>query len=207
MEKHGLCEYPGLSEIAEGLLGSQESTTLDFKESVGGLSSDDLVAFANSEHGGTILLGVREKKDNRGMQAAEIIGCEVGDKAKLSILGKAASCVPPVEVRVIVENSEGKKPFLRVEIPQGQARPCCTSGGTYKIRGDARNDPLTPERLLEMFMEAENDRFIQRFSRATEDLESSILDVKKRLLQEMEEIYARVDGLNENLGKQSREQL
>jgi predicted HTH transcriptional regulator len=172
---------------------------------LGGLSSEDLVAFANSSLGGTILLGVREKKSSRGLQAAEIIGCEIGDKAKLSILGKAASCVPPVEVRVILENSEGKRPFLRVEIPPGQSRPCCTSGGTYKIRGDARNDPLTPERLLEMFMEAENDRFIQRFSRATEDLESSILDVKRRLLQEMEEIYARVDGLNENLGKQRRE--
>ena len=205
MEKDGLCEYSGLSETAERLLGSQESNTLDFKESVGGLSSEDLVAFANSSLGGTILLGVREKKSRRGLQAAEIIGCEIGDKAKLSILGKAASCVPPVEVRVILENSEGKRPFLRVEIPPGQSRPCCTSGGTYKIRGDARNDPLTPERLLEMFMEAENDRFIQRFSRATEDLESSILDVKRRLLQEMEEIYARVDGLNENLGKQPRE--
>ncbi len=205
MEKDGLCEYSGLSETAERLLGSQESNTLDFKESVGGLSSEDLVAFANSSLGGTILLGVREKKSSRGLQAAEIIGCEIGDKAKLSILGKAASCVPPVEVRVILENSEGKRPFLRVEIPPGQSRPCCTSGGTYKIRGDARNDPLTPERLLEMFMEAENDRFIQRFSRATEDLESSILDVKRRLLQEMEEIYARVDGLNENLGKQPRE--
>jgi len=55
-------EYSGLSPRAEELLGSQESRTLDFKESVGGLSAEDIVAFANSEAGGTILLGVREKR-------------------------------------------------------------------------------------------------------------------------------------------------
>jgi ATP-dependent DNA helicase RecG len=191
-----------LSEKAEELLGSQESAVLDFKESVGGLSSEDLVAFANTDSGGTVLLGVRENRDDRGRQAAEIIGCEIGDKAKLSILGKAASCMPPVEVTVILENSEGEKPFLRIEIPSGPGKPYCTSGGTYKVRGDARNDALTPDRLLQLFMDAENDRFMQRFSRATEDLEHSILDVKSRLLHEMEEIYIQVDRLQQNLGKE-----
>ena len=198
-------EYPGLSEKAEELLGSQESPVLDFKGSVGGLSAEDLVAFANSGPGGAVLLGVREKRSSTGRQAAEIIGCEIGDKAKLSILGKAASCVPPVEVRVILENSEGEKPFLRVEIPSGSGKPYCTSGGTYKIRGDARNDPLTPDKLLQLFMEAENDRFMKRFSSATEDLENSILDVKSRLLHEMEEIYTQVDRLQNNLGKENSE--
>lgn len=195
-------EYPGLSEKAERLLGSQENSILDFKESVGGLSSEDLVAFANSVSGGTILLGVREGKDDNGRQSAEIVGCETGDKAKLSILSKAASCMPPVDVTVIIENSEGRKPFLRVEIPSGTGKPYCTAGGTYKLRGNARNDPLSPDRLLQLFMEAENDRFMQRFSSATEDLENSILDVKSRLLHEMDEIYRQVDRLQENLGKQ-----
>ena len=52
-------EYAGLSERAEELLGSQEGVGLDFKESVGALSAEDLVAFANTEEGGVILLGVR----------------------------------------------------------------------------------------------------------------------------------------------------
>ena len=198
-------EHPGLSEKAEELLGSQESTVLDFKESAAGLSAEDLVAFANSRSGGTILLGVREIRGEGGRQAAEIIGCEISDKAKLAILGKAASCIPPVEVRVILENSEGEKPFLRVEIPSGPGKPYCTSGGTYKVRGDARNDPLTPDKLLQLFMDAENDRFMERFSSATEDLEHSILDVKTRLLHEMEEIYAQVDRLQTNLGKEKSE--
>ena len=197
-------EYSGLSEKAEKLLGSQESITLDFKESVGGLDSSDIVSFANSIRGGTILLGVKEKKDSRGLQTFEITGCEIGDRAKLSILSKASSCMPSVDIFVILENREGEKPFLRVEIPSGPRKPYCTSGGTYKIRGDARNDPLTPDRLLQLFMESENDRFINRFSQATRDLESSILDVKAKLLSELEEIYGQVDNLQKELGKEIR---
>ena len=193
-----------MSEKAEKLLGSQESITLDFKESVGGLDSNDIVSFANSIRGGTILLGVKEKKDSRGLQTFEITGCEIGDRAKLSILSKASSCMPPVEIFVILENREGEKPFLRVEIPSGPRKPYCTSGGTYKIRGDARNDPLTPDRLLQLFMESENDRFINRFSQATRDLESSILDVKAKLLSELEEIYGQGDNLQKELGKEIR---
>ncbi len=193
-----------MSEKAEKLLGSQESITLDFKESVGGLDSSDIVSFANSIRGGTILLGVKEKKDSRGLQTFEITGCEIGDRAKLSILSKASSCMPSVDIFVILENREGEKPFLRVEIPSGPRKPYCTSGGTYKIRGDARNDPLTPDRLLQLFMESENDRFINRFSQATRDLESSILDVKAKLLSELEEIYGQVDNLQKELGKEIR---
>ncbi len=175
---------------------------MDFKESVSGLSSDDLVAFANSELGGTILLGVRERPDCNGRQVSEVIGCEIGDKARLSILGKASSCVPPVHVTIILENSEGRRPFLRVEIPSGPAKPYCTSGGTYKIRGDARNETLTPDRLLQLFMDTENERFLKRFRQATEDLEGSIFDVKSRLLSEMEEIYSQVDELHRKIGKE-----
>lgn len=198
-ESRLVTEYAGLSEKAEELLGSQESRGLDFKESVGGLSSDDLVAFANCERGGTILLGVRENKDEQGRQITEIVGCEIGDRAKLSILGKAGSCVPPVEVFVIVENSEGKKPFLRIEIPSGLKKPYSTSGGTYKIRGDARNNPLTPDMLLALFMDTENAKFIDRFSQATQDLELGLRELKKRLLSEMEEIYNHVDKLDKTL--------
>lgn len=194
-------EYTGLSEKAEELLVSQESRFLDFKESVGGLSSEDLVAFANTPAGGTILLGVKECKDFQGRQLAEIVGCEIGDRAKLSILGKAGSCVPPLEVFVILENSEGRNPFLRVEIPSGPKKPYCTSGGTYKIRGDARNNALTPDRLLALFMDTENAQFINRFSQATRDLEEGLGELKTRLLSEMEEIYAHVDKLDKTLSR------
>ncbi|MEA3265421.1 MAG: ATP-binding protein [Candidatus Fermentibacteria bacterium] len=200
-ESRLITEYSGLSEKAEELLGSQESRELDFKESIGGLSADDLVAFANCESGGTILLGVRENQDEQGRQTAEIVGCEIGDRAKLSILGKAGSCVPPVELFVIVENTEGKKPFLRVSIPSGAKKPYSTSGGTYKIRGDARNNPLTPDLLLALFMDTENAQFINRFSQATQELESSLHELKSRLLTEMEEIYTHVDKLDRTLNR------
>ncbi|MFO7626811.1 MAG: ATP-binding protein [Candidatus Fermentibacteraceae bacterium] len=194
-------EHSGLSERAGELLCRQEGIGLDFKESVNALSAEDLVAFANTEHGGVVLLGVRELRDSRGMQLAEIVGCEVGDKAKLNILGKAESCVPPVEVRVILENRDGEKPFLRVEIPPGRNRPYCTSGGTYKVRGDARNEALTPDKLLALFLETENSRFVNRFREAASDLEDSILEVKKKLVDEMGDIYRQVDSLRASLEK------
>jgi predicted HTH transcriptional regulator len=194
-------EYSGLSERVEELLGSQEGPGLDFKESVGALSADDLVAFANTDAGGVILLGVRELRDSRGMQAAEVVGCEVGDKAKLNILGKAESCVPPVEVWVILENGDGEKPFYRVEIPPGRNRPYCTSGGTYKIRGDARNEALTPDKLLSLFLETENARFVNRFREAASDLEEGLLEIKRKLLGEMGDIYRQVDSLRADLEK------
>lgn len=199
MISDGQSEYSGLSERAEELLGSQEGVGLDFKESVGALSAEDLVAFANTEAGGTILLGVRELKDPRGMQRTEIVGCEVGDRAKLNILGKAESCIPPVEVRVILENAEGSRPFLRLEVQPGRIRPCCTSGGTYKIRGDARNEALTPDRLLSLFLETENARFVNRFRGAASDLETSLLEVKKKLVSEMGDICRQVDSLRESM--------
>jgi predicted HTH transcriptional regulator len=98
-----------------------------------------------------------------------------------------------------VENCEGEKPFLRVEMPSGSRKPYSTAGGTYKIRGDARNNPLTPDRLLTLFMETENAQFINRFSQATQDLEVGISELKSRLLSEMEEIYAHVDKLDKTL--------
>lgn len=196
-------EFPGLSERVEELLGSQEGTGLDYKESVGALSAEDLVAFANTDHGGVVLLGVRELRDSKGMQQTEIVGCEVGDKAKLNILGKAESCVPPVELRVVLENRDGEKPFLRVEIPPGRNRPYCTSGGTYKVRGDARNEALTPDKLLSLFLETENARFVNRFREAASDLESSLLEVKKKLISEMGDIYRQVDSLRISLERNS----
>lgn len=201
MNREEPAEHSGLSERAGELLGSQEGTGLDFKESVNALSAEDLVAFANTEHGGVVLLGVRELRDSRGMQLAEIVGCEVGDKAKLNILGKAESCVPPVEVRVFLENRDGGKPFLRVEIPPGRNRPYCTSGGTYKVRGDARNEALTPDKLLTLFLETENSRFVNRFREAASDLEDSLLEVKKKLVEEMGDIYRQVDSLRASLEK------
>ena len=118
--------------------------------------------------------------DERGMQTSIITGCDVGDEAKLSVLNRASSCVPRVEVSVFVENL-GEEPFLRIEIPEGKNRPHCTSGGTYKTRDDGRNVAMHPRMLLSMFVEREGERFFQRFHDATTGLEQEVRELREML--------------------------
>lgn len=180
MERH---VFKAISDRARRLLDGQEGTEVDFKRSVGALEPEDLVAFANSSTGGAVLLGVEERKRADGRQRGEVVGCLVGDVERLSILNKAESCIPPVEIEVIIENVESL-PFFRVEIPSGPQKPYCTSGGAYKIRGDGANKPLTPRRLLALFMENEEQEFLERFGAATQQLDAQLerlLDISARL--------------------------
>src|SRR5262249_10559769 len=130
-------EYKTLSQRAKQLLSREEGFEVDFKRALSGLEAEDIVAFANSKAGGAILIGVDESKGADGRQAGIIVGCPVGDYDKRKILDKAHQCVPPVDVTVHVENRSDKA-FYRLEIPSGPNKPYCTSGGTYKIRGDGR---------------------------------------------------------------------
>ena len=78
--------YQGLSERARMLLNREEGSDMDFKRSVSSFKSDDMVAFANAASGGTLMLGVDEMTDERGRQIGKIVGCEINDDAKMTIL-------------------------------------------------------------------------------------------------------------------------
>jgi len=177
-------EYKTLSKRAKLLLAHEEDYDVEFKESLAGLKSEDIVAFANSEEGGAILIGVEEITAQDGRQVGRIVGCSIGDREKQSIINRAESCVPPVDIEVIVENSN-RKAFYRVEMPSGDKKPYSTSGGTYKIRGNGRTMALLPGRLLLMFVEAQSQQFIERFREATRRLEYSLEDTKSKIVQEM----------------------
>lgn len=161
--------YMSISRKSRALLNRQEGLDVDFKLTVKGVEATDLVAFANSERGGTILVGVGEVEDVNSMQQGKIIGCSVGDKERLFILSKSESCVPPVELNIIIENY-ARRPFYRIEIPSGKEKPYCTAGGTYKIRGDGRTNTLLPGRLLSLFIEKQSEIFFNRFREATKEL-------------------------------------
>ena len=187
-------------EWVKEIVGGGESHDVEFKESIFGLEASDIVAFANSEKGGTIFLGVREDSDSAGHQRGYVIGCPVGDKEKLKIINKAESCIPPIDVDVYEERVYGKSVY-RIHIPAGVDKPYCTSGGTYKIRGDARTNPLTPSRLLNLFLEKEGDRFINRFKEATQELTMSLDSLTaqaKELDVDMDQITARMNQIIEN---------
>jgi ATP-dependent DNA helicase RecG len=187
-------EYKGISKRARMLLDGQEGYDVEFKASMNQVDHRDIVAFANSEAGGTILVGVEEIKTELGLQKGRVVGCNVGDREKQSILSKAENCVPPIDIEVILEN-RNRTPFFRVEIPSGSQKPYCTTGGTYKIRGDGRTKSLLPGRLLYMFLESESREFIERFRAATVGLEIGLMDIRHKIEEEMRDLLKTVQSM------------
>ncbi len=183
--------YMSISRKSRALLNRQEGLDVDFKMTIKAVEATDLVAFANSEKGGTILVGVGEAEDENSMQKGKIIGCLVGDKERLFVLSKAESCVPPVEVNLIIENY-ARKPFYRIEIPSGKEKPYCTAGGTYKIRGDGRTNTLLPGRLLSLFIEKQSEIFFNRFREATKELGKSMLSSNSELQEELHGLLIKI---------------
>ena len=166
-------EFPTITKRTQELLEQSEQLDIEFKESLAGLKNMTLVAFANSAAGGTILIGVREIELEDGRQRGEVVGVDVSDKAKLQVINRASSCIPPIELEVFIENT-ADKPFFRIEIPSGRNKPYCTGGGRYAIRGNARTNVLMPNQLLNIFMENESQQFFQRFQQVTAELEEHL---------------------------------
>ena len=180
-----------VSRKSKSLLDRQEGLDVDFKLTVKGVDAIDFVAFANSDRGGTLLVGVAEIEDVNSMQKGRIIGCPVGDKERLYILSKAESCVPPVEVNIIIENY-ARKPFYRIEIPSGKEKPYCTAAGTYKIRGDGRTNTLLPGRLLSLFIEKQSEIFFNRFREATKELGTNMVDANSAWQEELYPVLGKI---------------
>lgn len=191
-------EYNEISPEAQKLLSREEGYDVDFKRDINGLHGEDLIAFANSKTGGSILVGIDEYDDN-GRQKTRIVGCPVGDKDKQKIKSKAQNCIPPVDIEIFIENSN-KKPFYRVEIPSGNKKPYCTQKGIYKLRDDGNNKVLSPDRLLSMFIEIESQIFIDRFKKAAVEIENNLDDIASEVsdaISSLEEIMPRLDDLEE----------
>ncbi|PWW26607.1 putative DNA-binding protein [Cytobacillus oceanisediminis] len=155
----------------------EEGLDVEYKLHIKGLDSEDLVAFANSEQGGVIYIGVQEERDIDGKQKGKVVGHKISDGFKLTILDKAQSCIPPVNITVETLEMDGKD-IYKINIPSGIYKPYCTKSGTYKVRGDGQNHALTPNQLLSMFMENEREKFIERFKEATTELEDVMSHLK-----------------------------
>jgi hypothetical protein len=162
------------------LLREGESQRGDFKRAPEGISADDLVAFANSEVGGTILAGVDEGPGPGGTQIGLIVGCDVSDATVLQITNKALSCLPPVAIEVYIENL-GKAPILRVDIPSSPTKPHCTPKGVYCRRDGSRNRPLHPSELLKIFLDSESRAFAERFESAADRITANLTELEETL--------------------------
>lgn len=213
-------EYRGVSQRAKNLLNKPEGVDVDFKRESNGIKSRDLVSFANSSQGGAILVGVDEYTTRDGLQRGRIVGCDVDDSARLSLINKATDCYPIVDIDVIVENIS-RKPFFRIEIPPGAKRPYCTQRGEYAIRADARSRALYPEELLAMFMDREGELFLSRFREAVFQLEQrlgqmdhafgtgmlQLTDHLDELDRQVRRTLVRVDQMTDSAKKRSRTML
>lgn len=192
-------EYKTLSKKVKSLLKHDENYDVEWKRNPNSLKPEVIVAFANSKNGGSVLVGVNQVKDIDGQQKAEIVGCECSDENKLNIKNKALSCIPPITIEVIKENTNGN-PFYRVEIPSGINKPYCTEKGIYKIREDGRNKGITPNELLLMFMEVESETFLKRFKKAAAEIEGNISNVSDDIgqaLGHLEDILPQVEAIEE----------
>jgi len=119
-----------LSKATKAFLLAGESERVDFKRTPDGVSTDDLVAFANTDIGGNILIGIEEVAHQDGSQRGHVVGCDVGDQAILQILNKATNCIPPLAIEIHIENLDAR-PILRIEIPSSENKPHCTPKGVY----------------------------------------------------------------------------
>ncbi len=130
--------------VRVGIFKEIEGYDTEFKATIDAVESEDLVAFANSNKGGHILVGVSEVRDNIE-DAYKVSGVKTGDHEKLKILSKAQDCSPPIQLFVNFKEVEGKD-IIDIDIPSGSNKPYCTKKGTYKVRGDGRNEAMTPDR-------------------------------------------------------------
>lgn len=174
------------------MIESTEGYEVEFKESVSSLTPEDIVAFANG-NGGAIIIGVREL-DKKKSQRGEIIGCEISDRVKRTILNKAYSCNPKVEINIVAEGSKSKKTIYRIDIPSGDGKPYCTAGGTYKVRKDGQNIGIDPEMMETMIFRREEKKFLDRFKAAGEE----ILETLRQLGSELDERISRVESMAED---------
>ena len=180
---YGKKKYKRVSTRAKVLLSKEEGFDVDFKKNTN-LSGEDLVAFANSNNGGTILLGVDEKENADGTQSGLVIGCNVSDASKMAVVNKANQCIPHVEISIHIENSNSK-PFYRIEIPSSKNKPHCTQKGIYKTRGDGANKPLLPQELLRIYLESESDNFLKNYSKATVEMRDELQSQHKEQTQNL----------------------
>ncbi len=187
--------FDGISKRAAELLAGDEGLNVDFKRTVKSVSADDLVSFANSETGGALLAGIEDTTDAKGRQRGKIVGCEVSDAMKLLVINRAFSCFPPVPIEIYIENN-ADIPFYRIEIESGESKPYCTASGTYKVREDGRNKILHPSELLNIFLKAESNQFIDRFKQAALEIH---VDDRKILKKDVQLLHQKLNAVLKKL--------
>ena len=188
-----------VSSATQTLLLQGESERADFKRAPAGISADDLVAFANSNTGGTILAGVDECTGTDGAQVGVVVGCDVNDAVILQIVNKALSCLPPIALEVQIENL-GTLPFLRIDVPSSATKPHCTPKGVYCRRDGSRNRALHPSEILQIFLESEARAFAEKFEAAAGRISDDLANLEESLDSSIQSMADQLGWADSKLG-------
>jgi len=175
-----LNEYKQLTAETNRLLRRQEGRDVDFKVKSDGVKAEDFVALANAR-GGSILVGVEERKDKNGKQYGVVVGCSISDQIRQGLISTAASCRPSIDIAVRIENLGTGKPIYRIDVPEGKEKPYSTNAGLYKIRAEGQNIAIDPPLMKAIILEREADEFVARFKAAADELLKQINQVHKDL--------------------------
>ena len=158
-------DYPEIRPETKALIENPETREIEYKQSIAGLDASDMVAFANT-NGGTILIGVKEVKNDSGRQRGEIIGQGGSfDDNRNAITSKSSSCRPPLDISVVREQ-DGDKFIYRVDIEKHSSGLCCTNGGRYVRREDGRKNTIDPTTITAIVLERESGKFITQLEEA-----------------------------------------
>lgn len=118
-----MTRHPTTDEDLSLILEEGEGYRLEFKQSVNSDLSKELVAFANAS-GGRVLIGVDDRN--------QVVGCDLSNKTLSQIEDMAASCDPPVAVRI---EKIPKHNILVIHVPEGANRPHRCGKGFFLRNG------------------------------------------------------------------------
>ena len=167
------------------MINGEEGVATEYKESAETVDQDALISLANAG-GGTILVGVREQRQN-GRQFGVIVGCDTGENARRKLFLKARACMPPLDIGVVVEGS-GNRKIMRLDVKEAPHKPCCTNSGTYKVRRGTTTFPIDPELMTALILERESKEFLARFKAAGKTILDALNDVAESLENKIDEV-------------------
>ena len=102
--------------------------------------ADEIAALANA-NGGVVLCGVSDKSDVQGMSREQMDALEemINELCSDSIR-------PPIRVNIFRRETSDRKPFLMVEVPEGDAQHD-SPGGSFRRVGSTKRKMASDERL------------------------------------------------------------
>ncbi|MGL4818822.1 MAG: ATP-binding protein [Bacilli bacterium] len=138
-------------QFVETLIAAGEGYRIEFKESMDKSLVEEVTAFANAS-GGTILIGVRDNGQRKGVDTSNVTRSRLQDIIR--------QIKPTLDVEVHVVGT-----LLIVSVPEGRNKPYACSRGFF-MRMGANAQKLDRDDILELFQSEGRMRFDELLARS-----------------------------------------